>query len=140
MGLPQVVHQVDRVDVDRGNVCRRIAELRAPVGACPPGRALKNEAHGVRARDVDIALVVSDQGLPALGIANQRKGREEGKILPILEDQAGLDSAVGQEQATIALGQPMAVLAVAFIASLRASLAHGLGYKIIIFQLVKSSN
>ena len=96
--------------VDRGDVRDRVAELGAPVGAGPPGRALEDEAHAVGARDVDVALVVADQELPALDIAQQREGREEGQVQPVLEDQAGLDAAVGQEEGAVALGQAVAIL------------------------------
>lgn len=103
MAGAQVVHQLHRLPVHRRDVVGRVAELGAPVGAGPPGRALQDETHAVGLGDGDVAFVVARERGPAVGIAEQVEGREVGQVEAVLEDQRGLDTAVGQEEGAAAL-------------------------------------
>ena len=97
--------------IGRGNLLARVAELVSPIGACTPGGAFKDEAHTIRFRDGHVTLVVACQRL-APGLLPQEV--ESGKMRqfqPLVENQGGLDAAIGQEQSTRELWQLLAILA-----------------------------
>jgi len=45
----------------------------------------------------------------ALGVAHQGKSGEEGQVEPVVEDEAGLYTAVGEEEAAVLLRQRVTV-------------------------------
>ena len=101
--LPHVAQQLDGGPVDRVERARRVAEPGAPVGAGPPGGAFQHEADPAVARDRGVPGVVAAKRVdPSIGL-QQVKRREQREIEPFLEDERGLDAAVGQEQAAIEL-------------------------------------
>jgi hypothetical protein len=53
------MHQLDGLPVGGGDLVPRVAKLVAPIGACPPGWALQDEAEAILFRDGDIALIVA---------------------------------------------------------------------------------
>jgi len=103
--VAQLDHQVDRPAIDVGERRGRIAELVAPVRAGPPSRAFKNETEAMRGRDREIAAIIRKQRVAAMLAVDQIEGREIGQLMTLEKDERGLEPAVGEEQAALALRQ-----------------------------------
>ena len=109
--VPQIDHQPDGLAIGRGDLIARVAELVPPVGACAPGRAFEDEPHAIGFRDGHVTLVVARQRL-APGLLPQEMERGKmGQLQPLVENQGGLDAAIGQKQPARELWQLLAIFA-----------------------------
>ena len=77
----------------------RIAELVAPVGTRPPGRALQDEARAVGPGDLGVAGEVAAQGRGAGLVLQEVEGGEMRQLAARRERSGWSRAAVGQEQA-----------------------------------------
>ena len=75
-----------------------VAEALGPVPAGPPGGGFEDEPDPEPPRDPGVGAKVLLERRLAVGPAQQRVGGEVGQLEPVLEDQGGLDAAVGEEQ------------------------------------------
>src|SRR5690606_31909933 len=75
-----------------------ITQPLPPVLIGTPGRALQNQPDAQPAGEFRVGPEVVPQSLLAVGTLEQMKGRETGKLLPLMKDERGFDPAVGQEQ------------------------------------------
>ena len=105
-----VRQQFDRGAIDARERLTRITELRGPVRIGAPGVRLENKAEARVLRHGDIARVIGAQ-LGDAGLAlHQVETREMRKVHAFVEDQRGLEPAVGEEQAIGKLRQLISIL------------------------------
>ena len=111
LGVADRVQEVDRGGVGRVERLGRIAERRAPVRVRPPGGALQHQAAAVALGERNVGREVARELRPARLGAQQVEGGEVRQLLALVEDQRGLDAAVGQEQLVPSCGRAWRYLA-----------------------------
>ena len=84
-----------RLGGSRAEAGRPVAELGPPVGVGAPGRGLELEPGAAVPGDGHVPLVVAPQQPLAVGIVQQREGREQRQVDAVVEDQVGLEATVG---------------------------------------------
>ncbi len=94
---PELLHHGDRFVVHADDRALAIAEPGAPVGARPPGRRLQHEAKAILRRERRVAPVIIAQQVAAGRLVEQVEGGKIGEVDAVVENQAGLDAAVGQK-------------------------------------------
>ena len=107
---PDLLGEIDRRTVGGVEPLRRVTEPGRPIRVGTPGRRLDHQPCAEFARDDHIVVVVAAQADPVVGVLEQREGSEERQVDAVMEDQVGLDAAVGDEQAVgFQLGQRVSV-------------------------------
>ena len=96
-GGADLLGEGDGRPVDLVEPRRRVTELARPVGAGAPRRCLHHEARVMLAGDVQVAVVVPAQPLRTARVVEQRERREARQVEAVVENQLGLQSAVGHE-------------------------------------------
>ena len=91
----------------------------APVVVGPPRRGLQEQARPGRRGDLGIAVVVRAEQVAPLGVGEQQEGGELGQLHPVVEDQVGLQTAVGDVAGQVGVGGPRVCPPRAHPASLR---------------------
>ena len=109
--VAQLRHQCDRPPVHRVQLRRAVADLRPPSRARAPGRALQHEAGAVLLGELEVGHEVAAQllGAPS-SLLEQIEGGELGQVEPAVEDQGGLDPAVGEEELVAQLRKSVPVV------------------------------
>ena len=95
---PLVRHPLQQLDsgpVRVGDRAYVVPEQGRPVRVRPPGRALEAEPGTDRTGDVGVPVVVGAEQGPALVGPHQRVRRELRQVHAVVEDQVGLQTAVG---------------------------------------------
>ena len=95
--LPEARDQRDGAAVEVVERAPAVAQLRSPVAAGAPGGALQHQSGAVPHREIGVALEVAFQRLDARLALQQHERRKGGKLQAVVEDQRGLDAAIGQE-------------------------------------------
>ena len=107
--VTQGLEQGDGPAVQLDELGRRVPEPLRPVGTGAPGRRLEHDPDASLARDADVRLeVASERVLAALAREQVVRG-EVREIEAVVEDEGGLEPAVGQERDVLELRQCVAV-------------------------------
>src|SRR4051812_10686940 len=80
-------------------VVEGVAEPVRPIGAGAPGRGVDDEAHAALTSQGEVRGEVGAQLVAAGLVAQQGEGGEAGQVEPAVEDQRGLQTAVGEKRA-----------------------------------------
>ena len=107
--VAELLHQLDRPAVEGVELLRRHADAGRPVRIGTPGRALEHEAGAGLPRQGEVRLVVAPELIQSLVVVEQDEGGELGQVEPLMEDEGGLDTPVGQEEVTVQLWQLLSV-------------------------------
>ena len=91
----KLLHQLDRLAVELRQLLVGVADLRRPVRIRTPGGAFEHEPEAVLARQGHIWLEVGPQLALARIVLEQVECSELGQVEPAVEDQVGLEAAVG---------------------------------------------
>src|SRR6185437_16823753 len=94
--VSQIGQQRDRALVDRVQGSAVVPEAARPPRAGTPGRCLGDEATIRVAGDLGVALEVAAQPATTVWCLEPHERRERRKVDSLLEDQRGLQAAVGE--------------------------------------------
>src|SRR5262249_21548401 len=86
-----------------------VAELASPVRAGPPGGALEDQAGAETAGELGVRPEVLPQRRLAFRRPQQVERGEVRELNALVEDQRGLDAAVGQEEVAAELRQGLSI-------------------------------
>ena len=93
-----VLQQINAFPIKIGELLSRIPEFVSPFLTRTPGRAFENEPYMVILGNVYVVTVVPSQRFAPVLILEQHQCSKLGKIEPVVKDQSGFESPVGQEQ------------------------------------------
>jgi len=103
--LPELLHQRDRLAVERVEPVERVTDLGRPVRARPPGGCLEDEADAALAREDGVGRVVEAELVGALVVLEQVEGSECRQLEAVMENERCLEAAVSDEKTAVELRQ-----------------------------------
>jgi len=109
VAFPNGDELIDRGAVDPVELDGAVADGGAPLGVRPPCRRLEHGADAVAPGDVDVVLEVGVEQLAPPFVVEQRERGERRQVDIVVEDEIGLEPAVGSHRPAVQLRQLSAV-------------------------------
>jgi len=110
VAIPEVEQERDRLLVQLVETIAVVTEPSPPIRIGAPGRRLGDEAGPGLTRDLGVAVEVVAQASPAVRCLEQHERGELWKLDAVVEDQLGLETAVGEERSLFQLRKRWAVI------------------------------
>src|SRR5215213_11860037 len=102
---PDFRHERDGVTIDPRQIILAIAELLAPISACPPCRAFQHKPQAPVFGQLRIGRIIVAQRAASFFTLQEIERGEIGQLDAVQEYERGLDTAIGQKNAPRELRQ-----------------------------------